>query len=148
MFSIPHLIQSLRRASCRMLFFFILWIIAGPIWSGIPQEPEELFEKELITACLEDDEALVRSLIEEHRLWVKPVVDQLITGYIIQVLEKWTKTYTKSELFELGQLMGFPWAPVQSPMDLTHCPQLKSRDFFAPMDQPETGSGTSSKPNA
>ncbi len=60
-------------------------------------------------------------------------------AHIIEVLTQWTKTHTKSELFELGQLMGFPWAPVQTLMDLAICPQLTARGFFISIDHPETG---------
>jgi len=50
--------------------------------------------------------------------------------HIIEVLERWTKTHTTDELFKLGQLMQFPWAPVQSPIQILNCPQLKARDYF------------------
>jgi crotonobetainyl-CoA:carnitine CoA-transferase CaiB-like acyl-CoA transferase len=55
--------------------------------------------------------------------------------HIIAVLGKWTQTHTKSELFELGQLMQFPWAPVQSPREVVESPQLIARDFFQDTDQ-------------
>ena len=50
--------------------------------------------------------------------------------HVIEVLGRWTKTHTVKELFELGQLMRFPWAPIQSPMEVANCPQLKAREFF------------------
>ncbi|GAI27382.1 unnamed protein product, partial [marine sediment metagenome] len=53
---------------------------------------------------------------------------------------RWTKTHTVDALFELGQRMRFPWAPVQSPGDILRSPQLNGRDFFVEMDHPETGS--------
>lgn len=58
-------------------------------------------------------------------------------SHIIAVLQRWTKTHTIKELFDLGQLMRFPWAPVRTPMDLIQCPQLKARDFFMPIRYPE-----------
>jgi crotonobetainyl-CoA:carnitine CoA-transferase CaiB-like acyl-CoA transferase len=51
-------------------------------------------------------------------------------NHIIAVLTKWTKTHTQDELFKLGQLMRFPWAPVQSPKDILRCPQLEARGYF------------------
>jgi len=59
--------------------------------------------------------------------------------HIIQVLKKWTKTHTATELFELGQLMRFPWAPVCSPKEVADSPQLEARGFFVDIDHPEIG---------
>ena len=56
---------------------------------------------------------------------------------IIEVLKRWTKTHTTSELFEMGQLMGFPWAPVTPPREVVESPQLKDRRFFVPVDHPK-----------
>jgi CHAT domain-containing protein/Tfp pilus assembly protein PilF len=70
-----------------MPFFFFLLVITDLAQAGFPQEPRDLFEKELITVCLEDDKARVRSLIEAHRLWIKPVVDRLVTDYCLQILD-------------------------------------------------------------
>jgi len=52
------------------------------------------------------------------------------TDHIIDVLGKWTRTHTTKELFDLGQLMQFPWAPVQSPQEVVKSPQLAARNFF------------------
>lgn len=49
---------------------------------------------------------------------------------LISEVEQWTKVHTKRELFELGQAMGFPWAPVQSPEEVLRSRQLKARRFF------------------
>lgn len=46
------------------------------------QDLQETFEKELIAACNQNDQPAVDNLIREHRLWVKPVVNQLISEYI------------------------------------------------------------------
>jgi len=59
--------------------------------------------------------------------------------HIIEVLERWTKTHTTKELFELGQLMRFPWAPIYSPMEVLNNTQLKARRFFIDVDHPEIG---------
>jgi crotonobetainyl-CoA:carnitine CoA-transferase CaiB-like acyl-CoA transferase len=50
--------------------------------------------------------------------------------HIYEVLEAWTKRHRVNELFELGQLMRFPWAPVSSIQDVLASPQLKAREFF------------------
>ena len=59
--------------------------------------------------------------------------------HIIEVLQRWTKTHTANELFESGQLMRFPWAPVYSPKEVPENPQLKSRGFFVEVGHPEMG---------
>ncbi len=58
-------------------------------------------------------------------------------SHIIEVLQRWTKNHTVNELFELGQLMRFPWAPVQSLKKVFDCPQLKTRKFFIPIEHPK-----------
>jgi len=59
--------------------------------------------------------------------------------HIIEVLQRWVKTHTKNELFELGQLMRFPWTPVFSPEEVLENPQLKARRFFIDVEHPEMG---------
>ena len=34
---------------------------------------------------------------------------------VLKFLEEWTRQYNKSDLFELGQLMGFPLGPGTDP---------------------------------
>jgi len=57
--------------------------------------------------------------------------------HILKVLKRWTKTHTTTELFELGQLMHFPWAPVASPKEVLSSPQLKARGFFVTVAHPK-----------
>jgi benzylsuccinate CoA-transferase BbsE subunit len=57
--------------------------------------------------------------------------------HIVEILQRWTKTHTTTELFELGQLMHFPWAPVASPEQILNSPQLKARGFFVSVAHPE-----------
>jgi benzylsuccinate CoA-transferase BbsE subunit len=57
-------------------------------------------------------------------------------AHILEVLEKWTSTHTVAELFETGQLMRFPWAPVNSPEDLFDDPQLGACGFFVDVEHP------------
>ncbi|HEX2965813.1 MAG TPA: CoA transferase [Syntrophorhabdaceae bacterium] len=54
---------------------------------------------------------------------------------IIEICTEWAKTHTVEELFELGQAMRFPWAPLCSIDDVLHSPQLNARQFFAPIKQ-------------
>ena len=57
--------------------------------------------------------------------------------HIIKIVKRWTEVHTTGELFEIGQLMRFPWAPIQSAKDVLESPQLKARGFFAPVEYPE-----------
>jgi crotonobetainyl-CoA:carnitine CoA-transferase CaiB-like acyl-CoA transferase len=59
--------------------------------------------------------------------------------HVVDILQGWTRTHTVQELFELGQSMRFPWAPVSSPGDVVQCPQLEARGFFIDVDHPELG---------
>ena len=61
---------------------FILAALSLLIRPGIAQEGEELFQSELIEASLAMDSSKVQQLLTEHRLWVKPVVNELISDYI------------------------------------------------------------------
>jgi benzylsuccinate CoA-transferase BbsE subunit len=57
--------------------------------------------------------------------------------HILEILKRWTGTHSKSELFESGQLMRFPWAPVLSPKEVVDNPQLRAREFFSDVQHPE-----------
>jgi len=59
--------------------------------------------------------------------------------HVIEVIEQWTKQHSVDELVEQGQLMRFPWAPVQSIEQVAHDPQLKTRGFFTEVYHPELG---------
>jgi crotonobetainyl-CoA:carnitine CoA-transferase CaiB-like acyl-CoA transferase len=59
------------------------------------------------------------------------------TDHILRVLEQWTRTHTAQELFESGQLMRFPWAPIFSLKEVLNNPQLKAREFFVDLEHPE-----------
>ncbi|HVP78242.1 MAG TPA: CaiB/BaiF CoA-transferase family protein [Thermodesulfobacteriota bacterium] len=58
-------------------------------------------------------------------------------NHILEVIERWTKTHTAQELFESGQAMRYPWAPISSIKDVLSNPQLKARRFFVDMEHPE-----------
>jgi crotonobetainyl-CoA:carnitine CoA-transferase CaiB-like acyl-CoA transferase len=57
--------------------------------------------------------------------------------HIIEVLKRWTRSHTTQELFESGQLMHFPWAPIYSLKEVLNNPQLKAREFFTNVEHPE-----------
>ena len=60
--------------------------------------------------------------------------------HVVDVLGEWTKAHTVDELFQLGQLMRFPWAPIHSPKEILLSPQLQSRGFSIDFEHPELGS--------
>jgi len=59
--------------------------------------------------------------------------------HIIEAVRKWTRTHTTGELFEMGQLMRLPWAPVHTPREVIQSPQLMARGFFIATRHPEIG---------
>jgi crotonobetainyl-CoA:carnitine CoA-transferase CaiB-like acyl-CoA transferase len=56
--------------------------------------------------------------------------------HIAEVVEKWTKGHNRMELFELGQAMRFPWAPLCSLSEVLQSPQLAARGFFSEIALP------------
>jgi crotonobetainyl-CoA:carnitine CoA-transferase CaiB-like acyl-CoA transferase len=57
--------------------------------------------------------------------------------HVLEVMGRWTKAHRTDELFELGQLMGYPWAPVHSPEEVLDSAHLKDRGFFMDIAHPE-----------
>ena len=84
-----------------------------------------------------DSEGMTCDLGEER--WKEEDYRRQHAGHIIEVLTCWTMTHTRAELFELGQMMHFPWAPVNSPEEVFRSPQLRARNFFFPVNHPEAG---------
>jgi benzylsuccinate CoA-transferase BbsE subunit len=81
------------------------------------------------------NENMAEDLIEEK--WKEEEYRTAHITHILEVLEKWTSTHTVTELFETGQLMRFPWAPVNSPEKLFNDSQLGTRGFFVDVEHPE-----------
>jgi CHAT domain-containing protein/Tfp pilus assembly protein PilF len=79
--------QSKRLKACYVSFYLFLIIISGHIQTGISQETCDDFGMRLRRACVKDNQSLVDTMINQHRLWVKPVVDKLISDYIYQNLK-------------------------------------------------------------
>ena len=69
-------------ASNRKVLFLFLILVPVFTLPGTAQDSQDAFATDLIAACLEKNNPKVKELIEEHRLWVKPVVNQLIGDYI------------------------------------------------------------------
>jgi len=84
-----------------------------------------------------EGEGMAEDLVDEK--WNDDEYRHSYLDYAIDVVTRWTKTHTKEELFQLGQAMGFPWAPISSPSEVIESPQLKERGFFVSVDHPELG---------
>ena len=81
------------------------------------------------TICeLMTSEGMARNLLEKK--WQNKSYRQKHYGHIVDAAENWTGNHKKNDLFELGQAMGFPWSPVESPEEVLNSPQLKARRFF------------------
>jgi crotonobetainyl-CoA:carnitine CoA-transferase CaiB-like acyl-CoA transferase len=59
--------------------------------------------------------------------WMDETERQEHLPHIIEVLEKWTRDHDPGELVDLGQLMHFPWAEVDSIPDVVNNLQLNER---------------------
>ena len=68
--------------SYRITIICILAALSTFIQPAAAQATQDAFATDLIAACQEKNNPIVKSLILEHRLWVKPVVNQLISDYI------------------------------------------------------------------
>ncbi len=82
-------------------------------------------------------EGMAGDLTEEK--WLDEAYRNKNREHIIKVMEQWTRSHTTDELFETGQLMRFPWAPVHSPGQVAHSPHLKDRGFFIDSEESKTG---------
>ena len=82
-----------------------------------------------------DSEGMADDLMDEK--WKDEAYRLKHLDHIIEVVKRWTKAHTTNELFEIGQLMRLPWAPIQSPKDVLQSPQLKARGFLSPVEHPE-----------
>ncbi len=96
-----------------------------------------------ILVNLLDSEGRAKDLKE--RKWQKEEYRRRHWDHIIDILTLWTKTHTRAELFELGQSMRLPWAPICTAEEMVNSTQLLVRDFFASVEHPElVGAGLKS----
>ena len=84
-------------------------------------------------------EGMAEDLADEK--WLDEDYRRQHLGHVITVLKKWTRTHTIAEIFELAQLMRFPWAPVRTPNEVLNSPQLKARNFFIEREYAGCGDG-------
>lgn len=84
-----------------------------------------------------DSEGMVEDL--KDRKWKDEEYRKTHVAHVVEVLRGWSRTHEVEELFELGQLMRFPWAPVCSTRDVVRSPQLQARGFFLDFDHQELG---------
>jgi len=82
-------------------------------------------------------EGMAEDLTDER--WKEEEYRRNHMEHVIEVIQRWTRIHTGRELFELGQLMHFPWAPIYSIKEVLRSPQLNSRGFFVEVDHPEMG---------
>ena len=82
-----------------------------------------------------DSEGMAKDLKE--RKWQKEEYRRQYWNHVVDILACWTKAHTRSELFELGQLMRLPWAPIASLEEVINSPQLLEHNFFVSVEHPE-----------
>lgn len=87
-----------------------------------------------------DSESCANDLINIR--WHDPEVRRKHLDHIIDILEKWTKRHTVSELVKKGQSMHFPWAEVNSVSQLMSNPQLQHRRLWSEVTHPDLGRAT------
>jgi crotonobetainyl-CoA:carnitine CoA-transferase CaiB-like acyl-CoA transferase len=104
--------------------FFILPCKDGNIHLTLFQQWDTLIE-------LLDSDGMASDLKEEK--WKDDKYRAENIDYIVKVVSRWTKRHRVQELFELGQMMRFPWAKIQTPEELVNDSQLKARNFFVPI---------------
>ncbi len=82
-------------------------------------------------------EGMAEDLQEDK--WQEGAYRRQHIDHVLRVLKRWTQTQRVAKLFEMGQLLRFPWAPIHPLTDLGQDPQLQARGFFFDLPQPETG---------
>jgi len=58
---------------------------------------------------------------------------------VLDYVAEWSRTQKRDEIVDKAQDLGFPCAPVTSPLDLTRDPQLLARRFLRTLDHPDFG---------
>jgi crotonobetainyl-CoA:carnitine CoA-transferase CaiB-like acyl-CoA transferase len=109
---------------------FILPCKEGHIHLNLSTQWETLIEW-MASEGMADDLIDVKWKVEEYR--------QRNMTHVIDIMERWTRSHSAREIFDLGQGMRFPWAPVYSPEEALNSPQLRERKFFVDVNHPELG---------
>jgi crotonobetainyl-CoA:carnitine CoA-transferase CaiB-like acyl-CoA transferase len=107
----------------KTVLFHILPCKDGFIQMTIMKDWETLLE-------IMASEQMASDLAEQK--WLEESVRTELLQHIIDRVTEWTLRHTKNELFHFGQLMRFPWAPVENPAEVLNSPQLQARNFFIP----------------
>lgn len=84
-----------------------------------------------------ESEGMAADLKDEK--WRDPEARRREAEHVVEVLESWTKEHRGAELMEQGQLMGLPWAVVNSIRSVGETHQLLERGFFVEVAHPEEG---------
>jgi CoA:oxalate CoA-transferase len=58
---------------------------------------------------------------------------------VLDYIAEWSRTQKRDEIVAKAQDLGFPCAPVTSPLDLTRDPQLLARGFLRTVEHPDFG---------
>ena len=103
----------------------------------------------ILMTILQNWETLIEILAGENsagdlveKEWREQRFREAHFDHVIEVVKGWTGLHTKQELYELGQAMRFPWAPVASPGEVMESPQLQFRRFFIDIAPFGKGPGT------
>ncbi len=120
-----------RRGSLYGDSFCILPCRDGYLLLSISQQWETLVE-------WMDGEGMAGDLT--HEKWKNEEYRRKNLTLVIETLQRWTKTHFVQELFELGQSMRLPWAPVLTPSQSLENAQLRSRHFFVRVGHSEAHS--------
>ncbi len=110
--------------------FCILPCADGPMEMTVPEQWETLLE--LMAA-----EGMAGDLGEEK--WQDLAYRLAHFDHVLGIVSRWTATHVRQELFDLGQSMAFPWAPVCSPEEVVGNEHLRGRGFFVEAPSPLTG---------
>ena len=97
---------------------------------SVPRDPKgwENFKKLVPHPAFTDDSSLDEWPARRKR-------KSEVLGYIAE----WSRTQKRDEIVAKAQELGFPCAPVMSPLDLTRDSQLLARRFLRPIEHPEFG---------
>ena len=78
--------------------------------------------------ALMDQDGLAGELMSER--WRDAAYQRAHAEEAIAAISRWTQARTSDDLFDLGQALRLPWAPVVPTQQLPESAQLQARDFF------------------
>jgi crotonobetainyl-CoA:carnitine CoA-transferase CaiB-like acyl-CoA transferase len=106
---------------------------APDYWAGDQRDSQILPCKDgfIQLTILRNWETLVE-LMKAEQMEIEETCRENPIEQIASRVAEWTRRHAKKELFELGQAMRFPWAPVETPAEVLKSVQLRARRFFIP----------------